>query len=59
MLTNMIELNVDQHIKFVKPLPRRPQEIGMKVSRAQAEENRERILDKAQQRGLVAAAAAF
>jgi TetR/AcrR family transcriptional regulator, transcriptional repressor for nem operon len=49
MSIDMIELNVVQHIKSVKPIRQRPQETAMKVSRAQAEENRERILDNAAQ----------
>lgn len=49
MSTDMIELNVVQHLKFVKPDFEDPKENVMKVSRAQAEENRERILDNAAQ----------
>jgi TetR/AcrR family transcriptional regulator, transcriptional repressor for nem operon len=45
----MIELNVVQHLKSVNPDPKDPKENVMKVSRAQAEENRERILDNAAQ----------
>jgi len=49
MSTDMIVINVDQHLKSVKPDVKDPQENVMKVSRAQAEENRERILDNAAQ----------
>jgi TetR/AcrR family transcriptional repressor of nem operon len=48
MSTDMIDLNVGQHIKCVNP-DHETQETAMKVSRAQAEENRERILDNAAQ----------
>jgi TetR/AcrR family transcriptional repressor of nem operon len=52
MSVDMIELNVDQHIKSVKPYlqnPEDPKETAVKVTRAQAELNRERILDSAAQ----------
>jgi TetR/AcrR family transcriptional repressor of nem operon len=46
MLINMIDINVVQHVKSVKPcLGKTP----MKVTRAQADLNRERILDSAAQ----------
>jgi TetR/AcrR family transcriptional repressor of nem operon len=48
MSIDMIDLNVGQHIKCVNP-DHETQETAMKVSRAQAEENRERILDNAAQ----------